>query len=208
MRNDANDLRLVWVTAREVRRRHQHLLGSGVWKSVLGSTTFTEADLDDAAVREVAGVTGLSLHRAGVWIATADRLCGSMPRIVQALAAGRLDLARATTVADECAGLTDDQARVVEHAVLAALPAQVLDGTAPVGPWDVMAPRAFTAMVKKAVAGVRTDTDEAIRYEVRERTGTWLEIDQANPALATWTITGPTEQLVAAEEAAAATVRG
>ncbi len=83
----------------------------------------------------------------------------------------------------------------------------MLDGTAPVGPWDVMAPRAFTAMVKKAVAGVRTDTDEAIAAEVRERTGTWLEIDQANPALATWTITGPTEQLVAAEEAAAATVR-
>ena len=206
--NDANDLRLVWVTAREVRRRHQHLLGSGVWKSVLGSTTFTEADLDDAAVREVAGVTGLSLHRAGVWIGTADRLCGSMPRVVQALAAGRLDLARATTVADECTGLTEDQVRVVEAAVLAALPPEALEGTAPVGPWDVMAPRAFTAMVKKAVAGVRTDTDDAIANEVRERTGTWLEIDQANPALATWTITGPTEQLVAAEEACAATVRG
>ncbi len=205
--NDANDLRLVWVTGREVRRQHQHLLGSGLWRSVLGSTTFTEADLDDAAVREVAGVTGLSLHRAGVWIGTADRLCGSMPRIVDALAAGRLDLARATTVADECTGLTDAQARVVEHAVLEALPAQVLDGTVPVGPWDVMSPRAFTAMVKKAVAEVRTDTDDAIAAEVRERTGTWLEIDQANPALAVWTITGPTEQLVAAEEAAAATVR-
>ncbi len=62
-------------------------------------------------------------------------------------------------------------------------------------------------MVKKAVAGVRTDTEEAIAAEVRERTGTWLEIDRANPALAVWTITGPTEQLVAAEEAAAATVR-
>ena len=46
------------------------------------------------------------------------------------------------------------------------------------------------------------------RAEVRERTGTWLEIDRANPALAIWTITGPTEQLVAAEEACAATVRG
>ncbi len=207
-RNDANDLRLVHVTAREVRRQHEHLLGSGTWKSVLGSTTFTEADLDDAAVREIAGVTGLSLHQAGVRIGTADRLCGSMPRIVQALAAGRLDLARATTVADECARLTDAQALVVERTVLEALPAPVLDGTAPVGPWDVMAPRAFTAMVKKAVAGVRTDTDEAIAAEVRERTGTWLEIDRANPALATWTITGPTEQLVAAEEACAATVRG
>ena len=119
-----------------------------------------------------------------------------------------MDLARATTVAEECTGLTDDQARVVEQAVLAALPPEVLDGTAPVGPWDVMSPRAFTAMVKKAVAGVRTDTDEAIAAEVRERTGTWLEIDRANPALAVWTITGPTEQLVAAEEAAAATVRG
>ncbi len=205
--NDANDLRLVHVTAREVRREHEHLLGSGVWKSVLGSTTFTQADLDDAAVREVAGVTGLSLHRAGVWIATADRLCGSMPRIVQALAAGRLDLARATTVADECAGLTDVQAAHVEQVVLEALPAPVLDGTAPVGPWDVMAPKAFAAMVRKAVAGVRTDTEDAIRSEVRERTGTWWEIDRANPALATWTITGPTEQLVAAEEAAAATVR-
>ena len=92
--------------------------------------------------------------------------------------------------------------------MLAALPAEALDGTVPVGPWDVLAPRAFTAMVKKAVAEVRTDTEEAIAAEVRERTGTWLEIDQANPALATWTITGPTEQLVAAEEAAAATVRG
>ena len=200
--NDANDLRLVWVTGREVRRQHEHLLGSGMWRSVLGSTTFTEADLDDAAVREVAGVTGLSLHRAGVWIATADTLCGSMPRIVDALAAGRLDLARATTVADECTGLTDAQARVVEQAVLEALPDEVLDGTVPVGPWDVMSPKKFTAMVKKAVAEVRTDTDEAIVAEVRERTGTWLEIDRANPALAVWTITGPTEQLVAAEEAA------
>ena len=196
------------VTGREVRRQHEHLLGSGVWKSVLGSTTFTEADLDDAAVREVAGVTGLSLHRAGVWIGTADTLCGSMPRIVDALAAGRLDLARATTVAEECTGLTDAQARVVEQAVLEALPPQVLDGTAPVGPWDVMSPRAFTAMVRKAVAGVRTDTDEAIAAEVRERTGTWLEIDRANPALAVWTITGPTRgSCVAAEEACAATVR-
>ena len=134
---------------------------------MLGSTTFTQADLDDAAVREVAGVTGLSLHRAGVWIATADRLCGSMPMIVTALAAGRLDLTRATTVADECTGLTDEQARVVQAAVLSALPPEVLEGTAPVGPWDVMAPRAFTAMVKKAVAGVRTDTEDAIVAEIR-----------------------------------------
>ena len=47
---EANDLQLVWVTSREIRRQHEHLLGSRVWKSVLGSTTFTEADLDDAAV--------------------------------------------------------------------------------------------------------------------------------------------------------------
>ena len=151
----------------------------------------------------MAGVTGLSLHRAGVWIATADTLCGSMPRIVQTPGrrAGWISLARRRS-RTSAPGLTDDQARVVEQAVLEALPDEVLDGTAPVGPWDVMSPRAFTAMVKKAVAGVRTDTDEAIAAEVRERTGTWLEIDRANPALAIWTITGPTEQLVAAEEAA------
>jgi len=33
---DANDLRLVWVTGRQVRVQHQHLVGSRLWKSVLG----------------------------------------------------------------------------------------------------------------------------------------------------------------------------
>jgi hypothetical protein len=62
-------------------------------------------------------------------------------------------------------------------------------------------------MVRRAVSRVRTDDAEKVRAELRERTGTWLEIDAANPALATWTITGPTELLVGAEETVGAAVR-
>ena len=48
------------------------------------------------------------------------------------------------------------------------------------------------------MAKVRTDDAEQVRAELRERTGTWLQVDPLNPAIAIWTITGPTEQLVAA----------
>jgi hypothetical protein len=47
------------------------------------------------------------------------------------------------------------------------------------------------------VAEVRTDTEEQVRRDLRERTGTWVQIDPANPALATLTVAGPTEQVVA-----------
>ena len=204
---DANDLRLVWSTGRQIRLQHQHLLGSGTWKSVLGSTTFTAADLDDAAAREIAAVTGLSLHQAGAWVHLADRLCGSMPQIVAALDAGRIDLARARTVAEETEGLTQAQVHEVEKVVLARLPAPALDGTAPVGPWDAPSPRAFTATVRRAVARVRTDVQEKVLADLRQRTGTWVDIDPGNPAVATWTVTGPTEQLVRLEQTLAARVR-
>jgi hypothetical protein len=204
---DANDLRLAWVAAGRVRAQHRYLLGTRVWKSVLGSTTFTEADLDDAAVREIAAVTGMSLHQAGSWLAVADRLCGSMKGIVAALDAGRIDLARARTIADATDGLSDVQLAQVDAAVLAELPPVPLDGVVPVGPWDAPAPKAFTTMVRRIVAKVRTDEAEQVRAELRERTGTWLQIDPLNPAIAVWTITGPTDQLVQLEETVAARVR-
>ena len=178
---DANDLRLVWITGWRIKAQHQHLLGTRVWKSVLGSTTFTEADVDDAAVREVAGVTGLSHHQACAWLAVVDRLCSGMTGIVAASDAGRIDLARARAVADATDGLAPAQLAQVERAVLDQLPPQVLDGTAPVGPWDAAAPKAFTAMVRRVVAGVRTDDAERVRADLRERTGTWLQIDPSNP---------------------------
>jgi hypothetical protein len=204
---DANDLRLAWVAAGRVRAQHRHLLGTRVWKSVLGSTTFAEADLDDAAVREIAAVTGMSLHQAVSWLAVADRLCGSMKGVVAALDAGRIDLARSRTVADATDALTAAQLAQVEAAVLAELPPVPLDGVVPVGPWDAPAPKAFTTMVRRIVAKVRTDDAEQVRAELRERTGTWLQIDPLNPAIAVWTITGPTDQLVQLEEAVAARVR-
>jgi hypothetical protein len=206
-RADANDLRLVRVAARRVRARHQHLLGAGVWRSVLGSTTFTEADLADAAVCEIAAATGLSLHEVSRSVAVADRLCGSMPGVVAALDAGRIDLARARTVAEAADGLTDAQLVVVERAVLAELPPPSLDGVVRVGPWDCLAPRAFTTMVRRVAAKVRQDDAEQVRADLRERTGTWVQVDPTNPAVATWTITGPTEQLVQLEETLGARVR-
>jgi len=168
---------------------------------------FTEADLDDAAAREIAAVTGLSLYQAGSWLDLADRLCGSMPAVVAALDAGRIDLARARTIGDHTDGLTAAQMQKVEQAVLAQLPEPPLDGTAPVGPWGAMAPRAFTTVVRRAVAKVREDLEEQVLADLRERTGTWVQIDPANQAVATWTATGPSEQLIQLEETVAATVR-
>jgi len=148
----------------------------------------------------------LSLHQATSWLGLADRLCGTMPAVVAALEAGRIDLAPARTIATETEGLTAAQMQKMEQVVLAKLP-PTLDRTAPVGPWDAAAPKAFTAMVRRAVAKVREDGQEQVLAEVRERTGTWLQVDPANPALATWTVTGPTEQLIQLEEAIGAKVR-
>ena len=88
-----------------------------------------------------------------------------------ALAAGRIDARRARVLAEETTGLTDRQARKVEAVVLDGLPAQPLDGTGPVGPWDGPTPEAFARRVRTAVAKVRTDVEEHVRRDVRERTG-------------------------------------
>ncbi len=79
--------------------------------------------------------------------------------------------------------------------MLDGLPATPLDGTGPVGPWDGPAPAAFARRVRTAVAKVRTDVEEHVRRDVRERTGirTWTHPE--NPALSTMTVTGPTEQV-------------
>ena len=125
----------------------------------------------------------------------ARALCTGLTATLGALEAGRIDVApgagagRGDHRPDRPAGA---QGRGV---VLDGLPATALDGTGPVGPWDGPTPAAFARRVRTAVAKVRTDVEEHVRRDVRERTGirTWTHPE--NPALSTMTVTGPTDQV-------------
>ena len=97
----------------------------------------------------------------------ARALCTRLTATLGALEAGRIDAVRARTMAEHTADLTDRQARKVEAVVLDGLPAQVLDGTGTVGPWDGPTPERFTRRVSTAVAAVRRDVEEQVRDEVR-----------------------------------------
>ena len=168
----------------------------------------TVHDLDVIAAEEVAAATGLARWHAEREVQAARRLCTVLVRTLAALAAGRVDGARARVLAEETTGLDDALARKVEAAVLDGLPTEPLEGTGSVGPWDGPSPRAFTARVRRAVASVRTDAEEQVRRQVRERTGTWVQVDPANPAVATLTVTGPTEQVVAIADTLEVAARG
>ena len=194
---DAQRLRRVDAITAHVHATEAWQLGLPALRCATRSGRLTVHDLDEIAADEVAAATGLARWHAEREVQAARRLCRVLTRTLGALERGLIDGARARVVAAETEGLTDDLARRVEATVLDALPAEPLQGTGPVGPWDGPQPRAFTARVRTAVASVRTDDEEVVRRDVRERTGTWVQVDPTNPALATLTVTGPTEQVVA-----------
>jgi len=205
---DAARLRLVHRITTHVHAGESWQVGMPTMWAAARDGVVTVHDLDVMAAEEVVGATGLSRWHAEREVQAARALCTVLTATLEALETGRIDVVRARVVTAETVGLTDAQARQVEQAVLEQLPPAPLDGTGPVGPWDGRSPKAFTAIVRRAVARVRTDDEEQVRADVRERTGTWLEIDGANPALATWTVTGPTELLIGVEETLTRAARG
>ena len=194
---DAARLRKIDAITRDVHTTESWQLGMPALVCAARDGRITAHDLDLVAADEVAAATGLSRWHAAREVHAARRLCRVLPATLTALEHGRLDGARARVLAAETDALPDHLARKVETTVLDTLPDSPLQGTGPVGPWDGAQPKAFTARVRRAVAAVRTDHDDQVRRDVRERTGTWVQLDPTNPALATLTVTGPTEQVAA-----------
>ena len=183
----------MWAITRHVHAQEGWRVGEGSRADALGCGRITEHDLDVQAASEVAAATGLSTYWAEQDVVLARALCTRLPATLGAMEAGRIDLARARTLAEHTSDLTPKLARKVEAMVLDGLPAPVLEGTGTVGPWDGPTPERFTRRVTTAVAGVRTDHEEEVRKDVREQTGIRTWVHQENPALATLTVTGPTE---------------
>jgi hypothetical protein len=202
---DGEWLRRVWAITTLVHAQEFRQLGLPALRCATRGGVVTGHDLDEQAAADLAAATGMARWRAEREVQAARRLCTVHVRTLEALEAGRVDGVRARVLAEETTGLPDAAALKVEAAVLGALP-QVLPGV-PVGPWDGPSPRAFTARVRKAVAEVRTDTEEQVRRELRERTGTWVQVDPANPTIATLTVTGPTEQVAAVADTLAVGAR-
>ncbi len=198
---DAARLRKIDTITRHVHATESWQLGLPALVGAARDGRIGAHDLDLIAADEVAASTGLARWHAEREVHAARRLCRVLPRTLAALEHGRLDGARARVLAAETDGLPDHLTHQVETTVLDALPALPLTGTGPVGPWDGVQPPAFTARVRKAVAAVRTDHEEKVRREVRERTGTWVQVDPTNPAVATLTVTGPTAQVVGIADA-------
>ncbi len=198
---DAARLRLIEAISRDVHATESWQLGLAVLVGAARDGVVGVHDLHAIATDEVAAATGLARWHASREVDAAARLCGPLVLTLATLEAGRIDGVRARVLAWETEGLSDDLARAVEAEVLDALPTAPLQGNGPVGPWDGPQPKAFTNRVRTAVARVRTDHEEQVRREVRERTGTWVQVDPGNPALATFTVTGPTQQVVAIADA-------
>ena len=191
--HQAEHLRRVWAITRHVHAQESYRLGDASRGDALGCGRITEHDLDVQAAAEVAAATGLSTYWAEQDVILARALCTRLTGTLGALEAGRIDVARARTMAEHTSDLTDRQARKVEAVVLDGLPAPVLDGTGTVGPWDGPTPERFTRRVTTAVAALRREDEEQVRDEVRRRTGISVWTHPENPALSTMTVTGPTE---------------
>ncbi|GAB4066828.1 HNH endonuclease signature motif containing protein [Angustibacter speluncae] len=198
---DAARLRLVDAITRDVHATESWQIGLPVLVGAARDGVVGVHDLHAISTDEVAAATGLARWHASREVDAAARLCGPLVLTLAALEAGRIDGVRARVLAWETEGLPHDLARQVETEVLDTLPTAPLQGNGPVGPWDGPQPKTFTNRVRKAVARVRTDHDEQVRRDVRERTGTWVEVDPGNPAIATLTVTGPIEQVVAIADA-------
>ncbi len=199
-----------WVRAitREVHAQAAASVGfRTLWSTTRGGLVTTH-DLDVLAAQEVAAATGLPLYLAEREVQVARTLTETLPTTLSLLVAGRIDPGRAQALAEGVSGLPVAVARKVEEAVLDGLPTAPVEGDGEVGPWDGCSPRAFAGRVKRAVAAVQTETEEQVRDEVRARTGTSVWVHPENPALATLTITGPTEQVAGIEATIDASVRG
>ncbi|GAB4064226.1 HNH endonuclease signature motif containing protein [Angustibacter speluncae] len=205
---DAARLRLVDAITRDVHATEAWQIGLPVLVGAARDGVVGAHDLHAISTDEVAAATGLARWHASREVDAAARLCGPLVLTLAALEAGRIDGVRARVLARETEGLPQDLAWQVEAEVLDALPTVPLQGNGPVGPWDGPQPKAFTSRVRKAVARVRTDQEEQVRRDVRERTGTWVEVDPGNPAVATLTVTGPTEQVVAIANAVQGAAHG
>ena len=173
--HQAEHLRRVWAITKLVHAQEGWRVGEPSRGDALGCGRITEHDLDVLAASEVAAATGLSQFEAERDVVVARAVCTVLTATLGALAAGRIDARRARVLAEETTGLTDHQARKIEAVVLDGLPAQPLDGTGPVGPWDGPTPQAFARRVRTAVAKVRTDVEEHVRRDVRDGPGSDLD---------------------------------
>lgn len=191
----ARDDHAVYV---EVRRLAQHSRATNRWRlgsalvsrrTVTGSLTFTEADLDDLAARELAAALGVSLHEAGARVHAADLLATTLTRTAEALRLGRVDDRRARLVVRACDGLDARAQREIDRRVIGMLRGDT--------PWRDVTERGFADRVRRAAAEVVVREREEVEQAVREATHLWARVHPDDPALTTMTVTGPTALVLA-----------
>lgn len=201
--DDAEMLVQVRLLAQTSRYRNRHRLGEVLVsrRTVTGNLQLTEPDLDDLGAREVAAALAITLHEAHQMLRVADLLTTTLTRSAAALAAGRVDLRRVQSLVRGVDGLPEAAMLTVEKRVLD----QIADDAD--APWSDVTARGLADRVRRAVADVVEQDRVELERDLSERTGTWLQVDAGNPALATFTVTGPTAQLVPLAEAVAGGAR-
>ncbi len=105
-----------------------------------------------------------------------------LPRTLQALAAGTLDMARVRVLMDATLNLSVEAVREVEDAALVEAGA---------GPWEGPTFQAFKARVRRAVQRVQTATVEQDAASVAEQTRVGVELDRHQAGLAMLKVCGP-----------------
>lgn len=186
----------------DVRRLAQHSRSVHRWRlgtvlvsrrSVTGNVVCTEPDLDDLAGRELAAALGVTLHEAAGRVRTADLLATTLTGTAEALRLGRVDDRRVQVVVRAVDGLDE----VAQRAVDARVVEQIRGAT----PWEDCVGRTFADRVRTAVAEVVTRRREELEEQVRAASHVWARVHPDQPALATLTVTGPTEVVLAVADA-------
>ena len=145
------------------------------------------AEVSSLEDQEVAAALGVSRFAAAKLVDQAITLVEILPRTLDALAAGTLDMARVRVLVDATLNLSAEAVREVEDAALAETGA---------GPWEGPSVQAFKARVRRAVVRVQTATAEEEVASVAQETRLWVELDRSQAGLAMLKVCGPTQDIV------------
>ncbi len=161
--------------------------------SPVGAVLFDDDDADALVVAEVGAALGLGAVAASRLVSLSLQLHDVLPATLTALEGGRLDLARARVLAEQTADLPPAYARAVEAAVLPGA------GDAP---WAGPPATTWRRRITRALARVPRDgdTQDALARSLAAQTRTWVQVDDRQPALATFAITAPTDDIAWLEQ--------
>lgn len=155
--------------------------------SLLPELRLDARDVEALVEAEVVATLGVGTRAAGHLIDLARRLHDDLAGTLTALEAGRLGLTRVRVLADLTSELPGPVARLVQDAVLPGA------GSAP---WEGPSALGWRRRIHRAIKRFRVHDQTQEAQSLAEQTRTWVQVDDRQPALSTFSIVAPTEDIL------------